>query len=505
MALAGGSPRCGGSDTMNWVANNRRPMGRARLHRLFWVVLALALGLRLVRACIRYEENTFLYSAYAAPVVEAWLTHRPADALLAWTGLHPPLWANIHSIWEIWAPIPAVWIGASVLWSTWAVFRLGRSGTLAAGILSVAPLQLHYAAEVNDYPLLALGIAGLLTSRRPGLWGVMLSWTHAFGGLFACCWLLIHRRWWAVGGMVLGGLPLLLGLVGRLQEAGTFRQPPVKLGLILTDIGARFGWLWVLLLVLGLVGLWARARLAVGIGALSLGILVLLGVAAPHQYGPWSALGPPLALGVARAWPRAGWILLFGLGGIAIWGELGRALVLAQHVGSDAIPLAVGELSEPYHCEPSQPPDRECMGDAIVLLRPAGVNDDDKRRSSAELWAISPFTRLPRVQVASVRDDRSFELHSHGDHRQGQPRLIRPISLTGEVSGPFLVYWHDDLRPELSELPERHPRVRMVVYGHGGAPAYESGLARRLGATTERRGDSLILRIDRPSQGPDPG
>ena len=83
--------------------------------------------------------------------------------------------------------------------------------------------------------------------------------------------------------------------------------------------------------------------------------------------------------------------------------------------------------------------------------------------------------------------------------------MIRTVLTTGEEGGPFLVYWHDDLRPELAELAVRHTRVRLVVYGHGGAPAWEVGLARRLGATAERRGDALILRVDRPSEGPDPG
>ena len=126
----------------------------------FWPILGLATILRVLRVLVRWDEVSWQYAAYSAPIREHLLSHDPS-AMLSFTGLHPPLWYLGHAISEIVLPIPVLGLACSALFSLGAVY-LFRDRPLVALLLATSPIQLAYAAELNNYPMTAMIVAGFI-------------------------------------------------------------------------------------------------------------------------------------------------------------------------------------------------------------------------------------------------------------------------------------------------------------------------------------------------------
>lgn len=430
----------------------------------------------------RWEELSWLYAAYSGPIVSALDEGQLGLALTTFTGLHPPLWFVLHALSERYAPVPLLWLGASALASASVIWALRRT-PVAAAAAATSAAQLPYAAEVNNYPLLALFVAILWALREraasgASAWALPLvaalaGWTHGLGGfvaLFITLSLLRSRPKLALltlATLVFAALPLIPGLLAIFADPGSRAQPPLKPALMLHDAWTRFGPWPLLWLPLGLLG--ARRAPAVFIGwcvtlAFVLG-LQAAHVAAPHQL--------PYALALT-----APWALLVHHGATST-NTRRLALGLALLQGLAQLPAELGRLSTLLNDAPrgldhalaaAAPEDR------VLLLRPAPVNDDDKRRVSPTLWRLPPWTPMPRVKLHDGPLD---------DFRYGQPRVVN-----GRV-----IFVLDEPRSTLEALVSAAP-TWIVVYDHGGDPRYGAALEARLGRRAVVVGDDLVFPPD---------
>jgi hypothetical protein len=474
------------------------------------IAVLVGASLRLLHAPQRWEEVAWLYSAYPGATLDALAAGRWAEGLTRWTGLHPPLWSLWQAALEALSPRPVLWIALSALLSTLGVRMLARRSPGAALLLAGGAAQVHYSAELNSYPLLCAGVAGLWAAidggqprgdggppgaLRGGLRGgavaLALCWTHALGALTALGWALrpAPGRARRLGLLAIGASPLLPGALGRLVDGGSFKQPPLKPALMAADLFDRFGGFGVLCAILALVGGGLRcAGAPVTLPALGLLALLLAGAAAPHQWGTLLVFGPPVALGAAGALKRWPWAVvalgaaqavavarveLHGLG--ALWQARSGPEVAA-------VEGALAALGPGFTCGPARPT-LACAGDALVILRPAPRNDDDKRRHSAALWALGPWGPLPRARPSWGAEGPL----PHEDHRLGQPRLrcAPPRDSRGPAVAParcHVVYVHDAPRPHLEGLLALHPAVQLVVLDPADRPALQRGLRRTLAA-----------------------
>ncbi|MCB9795299.1 MAG: hypothetical protein H6741_21560 [Alphaproteobacteria bacterium] len=456
------------------------------LPRRPWIALLLAAaGLRLLRAAARWDEVSWLYAAYPAPTVEALRAGRWAEALTGFIGLHPPAFNLLHAVQELIWPTPALWLLTSAAASLGAVALL-RRWPLAAALLASSPLQLAYAAEVNNYPLLALCVSAAWVARERvsagAHWGLLAAvgalsaWTHGLAGFvagLAALSLADRRAWKVLGVMALASLPLLPGVLALAAQDSTYGQPEPRLGLTAQDALQRLGGLGLLWLPAAALGARAAPGLALGLlGTLGF-ILTLhgLGVSAPHQLPYFLALSAPLALLVdrgARGWMRPA--------------LLGLALVQGLWVGAFNLlrlgPALEGDPAVAAALAAAQP------GEALYLLSPAPLNDDDKRLVSPALWTLSPLQPMPMAQPYAF---------AYEDFRHGQPRGY----------GELTVYVNDALRPELELARAAHPRLHVVVSQHGGDLRFTRALEATWGAP-ELLGGSLywVLESVTPRQGP---
>lgn len=441
--------------------------------------------MRALRAPQRWEEVSWLYAAYSGPIVSALAEGRLGDALTTFTGLHPPLWFLLHALSERLLPVPLLWLGGSALASALAVLAL-RRWPVAAAAAATSAVQLPYAAEVNNYPLLALWVAALWALREraaagASAWalpvvGALAGWTHGLGGVVAglVALSLLGRRprlaLLTLLTLALAAVPLAPGLWELLADPGSRAQPPLKPALMLQDAWIRFGPWPLLWLPLGLIG--ARRAPALLFGWLTTAGVVLglqaAHVAAPHQLPYALALTAPWALLVhhGATTPRArrlalGLALLQGLGQLPA--ELSRLAALL-----DDAPRGLD------HALAAAAPE-----DRVLLLRPAPVNDDDKRRISPTLWRLPPWRPMPRVALPGAPLD---------DFRLGQPRRVN-----GRV-----IFVLDEPRGTIEALVADAP-TWIVVYDHGGDPRYGSALAARLGRQAVSIGDDLVLAPAAPS------
>jgi len=427
----------------------------------------------------RWEEVSWLYAAYSGPIVSALDEGRIGEALTRFTGLHPPLWFVLHALSERLAPVPILWMGGSALASALAVFAL-RRWPIAAAAAATSAVQLPYAAEVNNYPLLACFVAALWALRERAASGAtawalplvaaLAGWTHGLGGFIAgiVALSLIQRQPKLAGltllALVLAALPLIPGLWTIWADPGTRSQPPLKPALMLHDAWTRFGPWPLLWLPLGLLG--ARRAPAVFIGWL-VTLAFVLGLQAAHVAAPHQL---PYALALTAPWA------LLVHHGATTTGARRLALGLALIQGLGQLPAELLRLSALLDTTPrgvdhalaaSRPEDH------VLLLRPAPVNDDDKRRISPTLWRLPPWTPMPRVRLHDAPLD---------DFRYGQPRRVN-----GRV---FFVL--DEPRGTLEGLLTDAP-TWIVVYDHGGDPRYGAALADRLGRRSVQVGDDLVL------------
>jgi len=447
-------------------------------------LLVLAALLRGGRALLRWEEVSIAYAAYQAPLVKAW--GDPGLLLDSWVGLHPPLYGLFHAAIEHFAPIPLLFLGFSALCSWLAVLlsyraaRLlggARAGVVALALAAGAPVALHYTAELNNYPLLLALIAALVWAwarYRQGLggWlpvallGVAAGWTHLLGGLVAGIVVLAvlarHRGdgLRALTVLALGCSPVIAGALDMAGNEDTFSQPEIHLDLSLMDWRERFGWLCV---PAGLLALPALRRVpALGVAWLGLVCaivgMVLLGVAAPHQFPYWSLLMPFAAVlaGVAASrvpgwWLGAGVLALIQIwvGGRAVqhdlrrcWRDLHRPRAVDEALG----------LAQP--------------GDALWLMSPALEPDDDKRAISPSVWRIRPWLPMPMVEPFAME---------YTDYRYGQPRLYQGITVYS-----FTDFWPDRMDAILQHHTEQGHIVWVAMYDHGPAQGYPERLRRTL-------------------------
>ena len=442
----------------------------------------MALLLRLPRMPARWGATAWLYAAYPWETVQA----LRAGHVPPMTGLHPPLWPALHALGELWAPVPVLWLGASVLFSAAAAALVARRSLLAGLLLATSPVQLAYASEVNNYPLAAALFALVLVFRptaTEGRWlplalvGALAGWTHALAGLGAVLvaltlpWPLAIR---ALSTMALLALPLVLPAWDAVGTGSV--QPPFKAALVAGDLVDRFGLLWLLTMPAALLG--ARRApwlLLPGLGLpVALGLLIAAGIAAPHQFPYLVLLGLPWALlagraGVGRFARLASvlvWCAILLHGGVALISQ-GRSLSsLARGVQAPhALDLALAEASTLWTCVGTPSP--ECSGDAVYLLLPRRADDDDKRVISSTLWRVRPWRRLPAVQPYAF---------DWGDHRHGQPRLHK-----GRV-----LYVEDHVRSQVLEATAAHRRLWLVL----DAPV-DSGEGRALAALLGRPGEQV--------------
>ena len=459
------------------------PSPRLRL-ALAGLLLVLAALLRAGRALLRWEEVSIAYAAYQAPLVQAW--GDPGRMLDSWVGLHPPLYGLCYAVIEQLAPIPLLFLGFSALCSWLAVLFVYRAAHLLGGALAglaalalaaTAPVALHYAAELNNYPLLLALVAALLWSwarYRQGLsgWllvallGVAAGWTHLLGGvvagLAALAVLARHRGdgLRALTVLAVGCSPVVVGALGLVGHEGTFGQPEIHLDLSLRDWRERFGWLALPAGLLALPALrWAPALALAWLGlAGAIVAMVLLGAAAPHQFPYWSLLMPMGAVLAGVAASRVpGWWL--GVGALALvqgW--------LALRVEHHDLTRCWRDLHRPRAIDQALASAEP--GDALWLVSPALQPDDDKRAISPSVWRLRPWHPMPMVVPFPME---------YTDYRYGQPRLYQGITVYS-----FTDFWPDRMDAILQHHTDAGHKVWVALYDHGPADGYPERLKRML-------------------------
>ena len=366
----------------------------------------------------------------------------------------------------VWAA-PALWILFSVLASLGAALAAGRAGgAVALAVLATAPLQLAYCAEVNDYPLAVLALALCLAAAEapwPALAGaaILAGWSHVLaglGGLGVVAWRLTHadqprsERISLALGVALGLLPVGAGALRRLVWESTWEQAGLSGGLLpwALEAGRRIGPEGLLIGLVALSGLRGPALAAALPLALALGAALLGGVASPEQFPYLLLLGPPLALGAARAartpWVRASILGLCALRGLRA--GVDERSTLRELLADQAVPRAIDAALA-----------RARPGDSLWLVSPALLPDDDKSDTSPVLWRMSPWVPWVAAPLSG------FE---YTDPAAGQPRRWRGM----------VVHSSTTLEPAALDVAARETlgrggRLYVVLYDH--APA--TGLA----------------------------
>jgi hypothetical protein len=437
-------------------------------------VVAVALVVRLVQAVLRWDEVALAYAAYTEPAVHALATGQPGLLPAAWVGLHPPLHAAWMAAVELIWPAPWVWLGSSVLCSTVAVGLVGwRFGPVGAAVLASAPLQVAYAAELNNYPLAVAGIAALVVLQDARRWLFLAAvglacYAHVLGAAAAGgavlwrLWVRPEERVATAAWSVVLAAPVVAGALRLTGGDGTFVQPAVDwstwgrlvasgigpVGLVL-GVGAGLG-------LVAVRGRAASALLSVGLPVV-VGYLVALrlGAAAPHQLPYLVLAGPVVAAAAGRAVAgRSRWLagLVVALCALRLVGVEAAAVPRLQAIHADlgrerAVDLAVS---------------RSAPGDVLWLVAPALQADDDKTDTSPVLWRLGIGEPMPMER---------WESFDYLDWRFGQPRQWRGrvVHTSTELAEPAL-----DL--VVDRVWQRGGTVWVVLYDHGPA----TGLAERV-------------------------
>ena len=402
--------------------------------------------------------------------------------LTDFTGMHPPLWHLLHSFLEWAAPIPMLLIGTSLIFSIGAAWIASRLGWMVGLLVATSPLQLAYAAELNNYPAYALCAAWLWWSHQQAqsdgkshhlvIATAVGVWVHlllgAIGLLLAAS---LSRtvffrvtRW-----LSFALLPLLPGLLELFQSGQAMSQPPFKPTLVASEYAGRFGLLSLFLLVPAWKGLRSSPHLAkafLSVVTLILGLQVA-GFAAPHQFPYWLALSVPFALLVQRgATTPLLRILVWSIAALQAISIARLNMSQVAEMGEDlqrtrGIDIALQE---------AQP------GDGIYLLRKRMLPDDDKRGFSSQLARISPWNSLPRTRPYNF---------PYVDHRHGQPRDLNGVA----------VYVNDNPREVIQEAIAAHGTLFLVVSGHHGNRRFAAELTQWVHAEPEEIGEDSLYRL----------
>jgi len=193
----------------------------------------------------------------------------------------------------------------------------------------------------------------------------------------------------------------------------------------------------------------------------AIGVLTGLQIAAPHQQPYWVAVGPSLAvtLGAGLPWVALG-AAVAGLAGLPA--ELDRLQQL--RAGLDRT-RAIDQVLEQL-----------APGDALWLLAPALMPDDDKTMTSDVLWRFSPWSPAPAWRGPAPADaaDPAFE---YADYGFGQPRVF-----DGVVVHTTTDLWQEPLDQVLDWHLGAGHAVWFVLYDHGPAADYPGLLQRHLAA-----------------------
>ncbi len=431
------------------------------------LVLAAAIGLRVLRMCVRWDEITLAYAAYAEPLVIAMADGHPTALIGHWIGLHPPLWGVVQAAFELLAPVPWVWMGFSAACSVGAVWVVGRSaGWIAALVLATAPVHLLDAAEVNNYPLAALSMAILLATAR-GPWlglalaAVFAAWTHlltlvAAGAVvvWRAASLRPEHRNRLLAAVFLGVLPIVGGALRLMGKGSTWAQPDVPplawVELISSTIGIE-GLLLAPLVLLGLRGP-ARVVWLALVGALV--VAVGFDAAAAHQRPYLGIVAPAAAVAIAQASARYRWlagavVLLCVVRGVRFGeADLRRTAAVIDDVATlRGVDVAFEGSSE---------------GDTVWLVSPALQTDDDKTASSGVFWRMRPWISSPIARPVK------FE---YKDYRYGHPRQFdgRVVHSSTEL--------HEAPFDHVAQAAlERGRALYVVIYDHSPA----TGLVQRV-------------------------
>ena len=217
-------------------------------------VLIFATFLRVLRMAVRWDELTLAYAAYAEPLTRSLVEFHPTALIGHWVGLHPPLHGVLHAVTEVFAPIPILWMGMSVLMSLLTVYIVGRhAGWIAALVIATAPVVLLDAAEVNNYPMASLALACVLaTARGHWIWFVVsvvfAGWSHLLAGVGAIG-VVLWRIWTGspaergpiFAWVIIGMLPIVGGVLRLMGLGSTWSQPDVDLLIWLSMIADTIG------------------------------------------------------------------------------------------------------------------------------------------------------------------------------------------------------------------------------------------------------------------------
>ena len=415
--------------------------------RFNWAVVAvctLAVAVRLPRMIVRWDEWALHYAAYNQPTLERLLTGAHYEAVTGWVGLHPPLYPLLHSLLNLIWPTPFAWMLLSVMASVGAVgfmIQAEKKSLLPAFLLATDPVQIHYAAEVNNYPLAVLALSyswWAFRTRRSGHLTaslVLASWTHVLAGGIAVCIAAWHPKRFKVYAVALVAMaPVILSAWDVGFDPSNRRQPPLLLEASITDAVDRFSISWVVCLPLLLLA-FSKAKEAAVTWSVTIFLwfsLVLFGVAAPHQFPYATFLGVPAAVLVATASQRTRTlellIVVVGFSRAAwVWaGDIDRSLTIFDDLKSQRGIDQVWNVSLP--------------GDAIVLVRGPGVPDDDKRDFSTTLWRLPPWKSMQPIFTGTRSD------------LMGQPYLLQGRR----------IYTFNHPLPALATIPGDH--VFTILY-----------------------------------------
>ena len=185
---------------------------------------------------LRWTEDAWAYLAYDAEMWQAFSQGHYWAGLTDFTGLHPPLWHLAHNLIEWLAPIPMLLIGLSLICSIATVEIARRLGWVVGLLVATSPLQLAYAAELNNYPAFALCAAWLWWAHQraettPSSRALMIAtavgaWLHLLlAGIGLILAATVSRRMLlrTVGCLVLAMLPLAPNILEVLTSGGTSR------------------------------------------------------------------------------------------------------------------------------------------------------------------------------------------------------------------------------------------------------------------------------------------
>ena len=454
-------------------------MKRVRLPLLIGVLL-LAAALRAARVFQRWDEIAIAYAAYQEPWVDALRAGDVHGMVGTFVGLHPPAYSALYGLLDVAWGAPLGWLVLSAALSWGAVALVARVGGIGPALFVAAdPLQLAYAAEVNNYPLLVFAAALCVHEhdrvQRGGSWvglalaGVLAGWTHLLGGVLAGLLVLTLTAdrgavWRCLGVMAVGTSPVVVRALGLAGGDDTYGQAGLDVGTIWTGLVTKASYWWLVAYLVAAIPLcrWRLSAVLAAMVGVILGMMAL-GVAASHQQPYWVVLAPLAALA-----PRREFALGMGLLGLGLaWSS---TIQPARHLKST--------LDRPRAIDAALTATQD--GDALWLLAPALMPDDDKTMDADVLWR---FDVLARTSPWRGPGGRAFEFT---DYRYGQPRVMEIAGM-----GQRIVHTTTSLEPAVVDqvIGWHHQagrRIVFVLYDHSPANDYPGFLRTTLGPHSPR-------------------